>query len=74
LPEIFDDLKASSALTVGESPEFAERGGGIQFYMNEGRVRFSINVDAVRRARLTVSSKLLALARIVHDKDRSSGN
>ncbi len=74
LPDIFDDLKASSALTVGESPEFAERGGGIQFYMDEGRVRFSINVDAVRRAHVTVSSKLLALARIVHDKNHSSGD
>ena len=31
-------------------------------------LRFAINVDAVRRARLAVSSKLLALARIVHDK------
>jgi len=31
------------------------------------KVRFSVNVDATKRARPNVSSKLLALARIVHD-------
>lgn len=30
----------------------------------------AVNVDAVQRARLTISSKLLALAKIVHDDDR----
>jgi hypothetical protein len=67
LPAILDTLKASSALVAGESDGFAERGGGIQFYLEADKVRFSVNVDATKRARLNVSSKLLALARIVHD-------
>jgi len=67
LPAILDTLKASSALVVGESDGFAERGGGIQFYLEAEKVRFSVNVDATKRARPNVSSKLLALARIVHD-------
>ena len=67
LPAILDTLKASSALVVGESEGFAERGGGIQFYLEADKVRFSVNVDATKRARLNVSSKLLALARIVRD-------
>jgi hypothetical protein len=74
LPEVLDSLKGSSALVVGESEGFAERGGGIQFYLEDGKVRFSVNVDATKRARLTVSSKLLALARIVHDQGNSKGN
>ncbi|MGB8851839.1 MAG: YfiR family protein [Candidatus Acidiferrales bacterium] len=66
LPEILSSLKGTSALVVGETESFAERGGGIQFFLDDNRLRFAVNVDAVRRARLEVSSKLLALARIVH--------
>lgn len=68
LPEMLNALKGASALVVGETDQFAEGGGGIQFYMEDNKVRFSANVDALQRARLTVSSKLLALARIVHEK------
>jgi hypothetical protein len=67
LPAVLDALKASSALVVGESEGFAGRGGGIQFYLDADKVRFTVNVDATKRARLSVSSKLLSLAKIVHD-------
>jgi uncharacterized protein DUF4154 len=73
LAEVFESLKRSSVLLVGESDGFAPRGGCIQFYLEDNKVRFSINVDAVQRARLTVSSKLLALARIVHDDGHPKG-
>ena len=66
-------LKGTSALAVGDSPDFAGVGGAIQFYMEKNRVRFCINVDALQRARLIVSSKLLALARIVHDGGSGNG-
>ena len=74
LPEILNNLKGVGALVVGEGENFAERGGGIQFYLENNRMRFAINVDAVQRAHLTVSSKLLALARIVHDPGHPKGN
>jgi YfiR/HmsC-like len=74
LPEILNSVKEASALVVGESEGFAERGGGIQFILENNRLRFAVNVDAVGRAHLTVSSKLLALAKIVHDHDQSKGN
>ncbi|MBI5774567.1 MAG: YfiR family protein [Verrucomicrobia bacterium] len=54
-------------LTVGETGEFAARGGMINFFKDEGRVRFEINVDAAARAHLKISAKLLQLARIVRD-------
>ncbi len=73
LAEVLESLKHSSVLVVGESDGFAQRGGCIQFYLEDNKVRFSINVDAVQRARLTVSSKLLALARIVHDEGHPKG-
>jgi hypothetical protein len=70
LPELLNSLRGTSALVVGEAEGFAERGGGIQFFLEDNRTRFAVNVDAIQRARLNVSSKLLALARIVHDQGR----
>lgn len=72
--EIINSLKGSSALVVGESEDFAERGGGIQFFLEENKIRFSVNVDAVQRAGLKVSSKLLSLARIVRDEGHPKGD
>jgi YfiR/HmsC-like len=74
LSEVLDGLKGKSALVVGESDGFAERGGGIQFFQEDNKVRFAINVNAIQRARLTVNSGLLALARIVHDSGQPKGN
>jgi hypothetical protein len=74
LPEIMNSLKGASALVVGEGGDFAERGGSVQFFLENNRMRFAINVDAIERARLTVSSKLLLLARIVHDQGHPRGD
>jgi|HubBroStandDraft_1064217.scaffolds.fasta_scaffold102453_2 hypothetical protein len=74
LPAVLDTLKTSSALVVGESEGFADRGGGIQLYLEADKVRFTVNVDATKRARLNVSSKLLALAKIVRDENPPKEN
>ncbi len=74
LPAVLAALKGSGVLTVGESLDFASQGGAIQFYLQDGRVHFAVNVDAVQRAHLTLSSKLLALAKIVHDGDHFRGS
>jgi uncharacterized protein DUF4154 len=74
LPEILKSLEGASALVVGEGEDFAEHGGTIQYFLENKQLRFAVNVDAVQRARLTVSSKLLALARIVHDVGHPKGN
>jgi hypothetical protein len=39
----------------------------IEFQSEQDHVGFAINPDAAGRASLTVSSKLLAIAQIVHD-------
>jgi hypothetical protein len=74
LPDLLNSLKGASVLVVGEGEDFAERGGTIQFYLEGNRLRFAVNVDALQRDRLNVSSKLLALAKIVHDKSHPKGN
>ncbi len=67
LPHILESLKGSSVLTVGETDGFVHSGGVVQFLLEESRVRFEINPDAAARVRLKISSKLLAVARIVPD-------
>lgn len=74
LPQILSSLKGASVLVVGESTDFAERGGAVQFFIENNKLRFAINVDAIHRAHLQASSKLLALARIVHDNGHPKGS
>jgi YfiR/HmsC-like len=59
------NLKPSGILIVGEEEGFAADGGVINFKLNDGRVRFQINVAAAEREQLHISSKLLSLAQIV---------
>ena len=58
-------LKDAPVLTVGEGERFLARGGHIAFVVEDNRVRFDVNKEAVDRARLTMSSKLLRVARRV---------
>jgi len=52
-------------LLVGEDSGFAQRGGTVNFLVEDNKVRFEINVDAAKQQRLKISSKLLSLAKIV---------
>jgi len=58
-------MKTRPVLTVGESPEFAGEGGCVDFYVEANKIRLEINTTAVRQRQLKLSSKLLAMARIV---------
>jgi hypothetical protein len=49
-------------LTVSDLPDFLSRGGMIQFQIVQKRVRFSVNIDAVNRSHLRMSSELLKVA------------
>ncbi len=61
-------LRGSGVLTVGESKAFASDGGVINFKLENGKVRFEINVQAAGQEQLRISSKLLSLAEIVKTK------
>jgi hypothetical protein len=62
-----------SVLSVGETPGFLEDGGIIRFTIIEDTVQFEVNLDAAKRARLNISSKLLRLASNVLMSDRDVG-
>ena len=62
---ILTALKGASTLTVGESAGFADLGGVINLTLDENKLRLEVNLDAATQTRLRISSKLLALAKIV---------
>ena len=67
LDELFHSIKGLPVLTIGETPGFAQRGGIINFVVEDNRVRFEIDVDAAKQANINISSRLLSLATIVHE-------
>jgi hypothetical protein len=73
LAEILGSLQRANVLLVGDTNGFAALGGTIEFTLDNNQVRFTINTDASARSGLKFSSKLLALAKIVHDQEHSKG-
>ncbi len=59
---------SAAVLTVGETEDFADRGGVVNFVRQDNRVRLEINLEAARRVRLVISAKLLAVAGIVRGR------
>jgi hypothetical protein len=57
----------NGALTVADTEGFTDRGGLVRFFPEDNKIRFEINLDGVRHSRLRISSKLLKLAKIVHE-------
>jgi hypothetical protein len=66
LKQGLDQLRDLPVLTVGESSDFLPLGGMINFVLEEDRLRFEINLGAAERHHLKLSSKLLAVARIIN--------
>ncbi len=65
IESVIDAMKGLPILTIGDAPGFAKRGGIINFMLEDNKVRFEVNVEAAKHADLTISSRLLTLARIV---------
>jgi hypothetical protein len=60
-----EKMRNHPVLVVGESKGFAGLGGSVNFFVESNKIRFEINLDAARQQQLKISSKLLALAKIV---------
>ena len=73
LDSVVDAMKWLPVLTIGDAPGFARRGGIINFTLEDNKVRFEVNVEAAKHADLTISSRLLTLARIVPQQVAADG-
>ena len=65
MDSVVDAMKWLPVLTIGDAPGFAKRGGIVNFTVEDNKVRFEVNVEAAKHADLTISSRLLTLAKIV---------
>ena len=65
LDQILASLKGRHVLSVGDSEDFAQRGGIVRFVTEKNKIRLRINIDSAKAANLTISSKLLRATEVV---------
>jgi hypothetical protein len=65
--EVVETVKGGLVLTVSDAARFAETGGMVELFLEGDRMRFAVNVDALQRARVRMSSRVLGLAKVVRD-------
>jgi len=63
---LLDTVANLPILTVGDQPNFCQRGGIINLLLIDGRVRFEIDLSRARRSGLKMDSQLLRLASKVY--------
>jgi hypothetical protein len=68
VPDIVAKVKALPILTVGETEQFTQQGGIVNFTKKEGKVRLEIDLNAAQSAKLQISSRLLNVADVVRGK------
>ena len=61
-------LHGRSVLTFGETENFLDDGGIINFVAEKKKIRFEVNLESARQARLKIDSQLLRLAKRVVKK------
>jgi hypothetical protein len=66
-------LRGAPVLTISEVDDFAQHGGIVQMFVENGRLRFDFNLEAAKRSRLQLSSKLLLLGAHVGDEPKTAG-
>lgn len=59
---LIEEAREKSVLVITDIPDGLERGGMINFVLDRRRVRFEISRTAAERAKLKLSSRLLAVA------------
>jgi hypothetical protein len=60
-------VKGAPVLTISDLDDFTPLGGIAHVFVENGRMRFELNLDRAKLSRLQLSSKLLTLASRVHD-------
>ena len=60
-------VKGAPVLTISDVDDFTPLGGIAHVFVENGRMRFELNLDRAKLSRLQLSSKLLTLASRVHD-------
>jgi YfiR/HmsC-like len=67
------ELRGAPVLTISDTDDFMQQGGIARMFVENGKMRFDLNLEVARRSGLQLSSKLLALAAHVHDGPKVAG-
>jgi hypothetical protein len=59
---VVSSVRGASVLTISDIDDFARIGGIAHVFVENGKMRFDLNLELARRSRLQLSSKLLSLA------------
>jgi len=62
--EALSGLRSSHALTIGETDRFLEAGGMVNLLIIDGHMSFEVSLEAVNKAGVQISSRLLRLGTI----------
>ncbi len=65
----FNELHRSFVLTIGDDEKFAREGGIIRISENNNRPDLEVNIDSAKDSKLTISSQVLKLSKVVRNKD-----
>ena len=63
---LLEKVAGQPVFVVGEVPGYAEGGANANFVIDGERIRFELNVDTARQARLRMDAKLLSLGKPVN--------
>lgn len=65
LSELLELAEENGILTVSDSEGFGKRGGHIELYLADRKLRFKVNLESLDAARLSLGAGVLRLAEIV---------
>jgi hypothetical protein len=72
--KVLSALQDAPALTVGETADFLAAGGMVYLEKNAQGLTIDVNLEAAKKAKLKISSRLLALARSVLSLEGKTGD
>ena len=68
LNKVIKKIKNENILTVGDTKNFAQNGGIINFITKEKKIRFQINLSAAEQSGIQISSLILRQADLIENK------
>jgi hypothetical protein len=69
LMQVLTLVEGRPMLSIGERDDFLKRGGLVNLAMKDGKIQIQVNLDAVARSGIKISSRVLALTSIINVKN-----
>jgi hypothetical protein len=65
--EVLEGIRNQHILTIGDTAGFASRGGMVEIDIERNKLQAKVNLRSAKASGLTISSKLLRLAKIIEE-------